>query len=58
MAKFKVTIWFTDGKYERDAIASNSVNAYNLALIDARMASPYHTFYGDVVAWDSVEVTQ
>lgn len=58
MAKFKVTIWFRDGKYENNATASDSVEAYTLALFDARLASPFGTFYGDVVAWDSVEVVE
>lgn len=56
MAKFKVTIWFTDGKYEREVIAPFSDTAYVMAQYDARLASPFNTFYGDVVAWDSVEV--
>ena len=56
MAKFKVTIWFRDGVYCNHVAAVDSVRAYDLAMVDARMASPCGTFYGDVVAWDSVEV--
>lgn len=56
VAKFEVTIWFRDGTYMNKVTASNSVEAYTLALFDARLASPFGTFYGDVVGWDSVEV--
>lgn len=58
VAKFKVTIWFTDGTYTNEAEAPDSVEAYTLALWDARLASPHGTFYGDVVAWYSLEVVE
>lgn len=56
MAEFKVTVWFTDGTYRNTVEASDSLRAYELALVDARMASDQGAFYGEIAAWDSVEV--
>lgn len=56
MAEFEVTVWFTDGTYRNTVVASDSLRAYELALVDARMGSPMGSFYGSIVAWDSVEV--
>lgn len=58
MAKFKVTIWFTDGTYTNDVYTTDSLDAYTLALYDARLAHESGVFYGAVVAWDSVEVVE
>lgn len=46
---YQVTIHFEDGKYECDVDAANAARAYDLALIDARMAHPGVVMYGRVV---------
>ena len=43
---FDVMIRFTDGTYRNKVRARNTSVAHAMALTDARMASPFNTFYG------------
>nr|WP_315249250.1 hypothetical protein [uncultured Duganella sp.] len=43
---FDVQIKFTDGTYRNKVAAANADKAFGLALIDARMGSPFGTFFG------------
>lgn len=45
---FDVRIKFTDGTYRNQVAAANAGKALGLALTDARMGSPFGTFFG---AW-------
>lgn len=45
--KFEVTINFTDGTYRNKVFAATAGKAFRLALMDARMGSPFGTFFGD-----------
>lgn len=49
MPSYSVEIVFEDGRYVADVDAVNSARAYDLALIDARMAHPGVVAYGRVV---------
>ncbi len=53
---FKVTIKFTDGEYRNRATAETSERALHMALVDARMGSPFDTFRGAVVSSEAVPV--
>lgn len=44
-------ITFTDGVYREVVFTKTKERAYEMALQDARMASPYRAFYGEVVSW-------
>jgi hypothetical protein len=43
---YEVEIKFTDGTYKNDVHATDQDKAYNLALIDARMAKPGAVYTG------------
>lgn len=49
MNTYSVRIAFTDGIYENTVHAYTQEQAYALALQDARMLSPYGTFFGAVI---------
>lgn len=51
MAKWEVVITFTDGVYREVVFTSTKERAYQMALQDARMASRYGAFYGEVMEW-------
>lgn len=55
-AQFDVKITFTDGVYQNKVSAYSADQAKLLAVIDARMASPFRTFYGALVSQDASEV--
>ena len=51
MAKWEVEITFTDGVYREVVFTSTKERAFQMALQDARMASRYGSYSGEVVAW-------
>lgn len=46
---YDVTIRFADGIYKRQAFAISPERAVELALIDARMGSPFGTHFGKLI---------
>lgn len=54
-ALYDVTLKFADGIYKRRAVADSPERAIELALVDARMASPFETF-GGVLLESSAEL--
>lgn len=51
---FTVRITFPNGVYEVAARASTAKRAFDLALVDARMGSPFGTYDGPVQSWEAV----
>lgn len=52
--RFAVSIKFTDGEYTNKVTAANEERAFGLALTDARMGSPFGSFFGKVLSHDVV----
>jgi hypothetical protein len=48
--RYAVTLTFTDGVYKNFALAADEKQAKNLALIDARMASPFNAHCGALIS--------
>lgn len=52
--RWDVRIQFEDGNQHRaTAWASSKLNAFRLALIDARMGHPFGSFAAPVKSWDA-----
>jgi hypothetical protein len=51
--RYAVTLTFTDGVYKNFAHAADERRAAELALIDARMASPFNTHCGALISSDA-----
>lgn len=47
---YDVTLKFTDGIYKRQVGATSQERAEELALIDARMASPFNSHCGELIS--------
>ncbi len=56
MTTFAISIQFTDGQYRGRATAESEERALHMALVDARMGSPFETFYGTVLSSEAVPV--
>lgn len=56
--QFRVTAVFTDGTYNNRVVAEDEATAKRLAIQDARMASPFGSYYGALVSVDAVEVAR
>lgn len=52
--RWDVRIQFDDGEHQAYAWAESKLTAYKLALWDARLASPFGSFFGQVKSWDAV----
>lgn len=48
--RFLVTIKFSDGEYKNHVTADTARHAEHMALVDARMASPYGSYSGKVLS--------
>jgi hypothetical protein len=58
-SKWEVRIQFTDGRvYENIVTTETNTHAFKLALIDARMGSPFGTFHAPVQSWEATVVEE
>jgi hypothetical protein len=58
-SKWEVRIQFTDGRvYENIVTTETKTHAFKLALIDARMGSPFGTFHAPVSSWEATVVEE
>jgi hypothetical protein len=49
LTRFAVTLRFADGEYKGTATAPDKAAALHLAVVDARMGSPFNSFFGKLL---------
>ena len=56
LTRFAVTLRFADGEYKGTASADTEAAAIHLAVVDARMGSPFNTFFGKLLEKSAVPI--